>query len=261
MIGLAPFDPGEETGAVADELPLFPLDHVLLPGLPLPLHVFEPRYRQLVSDVSAGTGTGHGYFGVVLGWAPLQEPVPRPASNPVHGSALPSSAVGNARMADIGTVAEIVENEPYHDGRCDLLTVGSRRFRILKIDTTTQPYVCASVEYLTEPGGDASSADTRRARRLTQRYLTALREVSDAYAVVDSDAADPDRTDATTLSYEIAAQIQLTTAERQSLLAAPDARTRLRTEIGLLRRELAVFGTVVAVPVPARALVVPAGAN
>lgn len=244
---------------MAEELPLFPLDYVLLPGVPLPLHVFEPRYRQLVSDVSAGTGTGHGCFGVVLGWAPARKPFTRAASSRFHGAALPSAAEGGiARMADIGTVAEILENEPYLDGRCDLLTVGSRRFRILEVDTTTRPYVCASVEYLDEPGGAGASSDLRRARRLTQRYLTALREVSDAYTVLDSDAAP---TDATRLSYEIAAQIQLTTAERQSLLGAPGAEARLRSEITLLRRELAIFGTVVAVPVPARALVVPAGAN
>ncbi len=248
---------------MAEELPLFPLDHVLLPGSPLPLHVFEPRYRQLVADVSTCAVDGAGRFGVVLGWAAAREAFPRPVSSRSAAAVLPSPAGGTgAQLADIGTVAEIVENEPYPDGRCDLLTVGSRRFRVLEIDTTTRPYVSASVEYLDEPVGGDVPRLVRRARALTDRYLAALSDVSDDVDAPDADGYhDGAAIDATRLSYQIAAQIQLTLPERQGLLCAPSATDRLRAEICLMRRELAIFSHVTAVPVPARTLVIPAGAN
>lgn len=246
---------------MTEEIALFPLDYVLLPGLPLPLHVFEPRYRQLVTDAAAGAASGHGSFGVVLGHAPARTPsqplAPRLASG-ASGNAM-GARMMPAELAEIGTVAEILENEPYADGRCDLLTVGSRRFRILDVDETSRPYLWASVEYLDEPGGEGSTREFDRTGRLIHRYLDQLGEVSDSIAStvgVDMDPAQVAR-----FSYEVAARIQLTTAERQMLLACATASDRLGTEIALLRRELAIFATVRAVPVPARMLVVGAGLN
>lgn len=246
---------------MADELPLFPLDLVLLPGLPLPLHVFEPRYRQLVTDVSTGAGDGPGRFGVVLGRAAARDTFPRPVSSRSAAAVLPSPAGGTgAQLAGIGTVAEIVENEPYPDGRCDLLTVGSRRFRIVDVDTTTRPYLSASVEYLDEPVGDDAPRLVPRARALIGRYLAALSKVSDDVDVPDAYRGGA-AIDATHLSYQIAAQIQLALPEQQRLLAAPSATDRLRAEIALVRRELAIFSHVTAVPVSTRSLVIPAGVN
>ena len=246
---------------MADELALFPLDFVLLPGLPLPLHVFEPRYRQLVADVSVVAGGEHGCFGVVLGRAPARASFPSATTAAAAGAPVMHSAAARAQLADIGTVADIVESEPYPDGRSDLLTVGTRRFRILEVDTESRPYVCASVEYLDEPVGEVSAAEVRRVRNLARRYLALLRPVSDtSNATVDIEY-DGGQGGEVLLSYDIAARIQLTTGERQALLGAATAADRLRAETALLRRELAIFGHVRAVPVAARALIVASGAN
>ena len=88
-------------------LPMFPLGTVLLPGMVLPLHVFEPRYRQLVQDCEAGDGE----FGVVL--------IER------------GSEVGGGDVrTDVGTVAKIVQSQSLPDGRYLLATVGARRLRV-----------------------------------------------------------------------------------------------------------------------------------
>src|SRR5947207_15568149 len=89
------------------ELPMFPLGAVLFPHLVLPLHVFEPRYRQLTLDCLAGDRE----FGVVL--------IER--GHEVGG--------GDERFAQ-GTVAHILEAAEFEDGRWALVTVGTRRIRV-----------------------------------------------------------------------------------------------------------------------------------
>jgi len=85
-------------------LPLFPLDLVLLPGVPLPLHVFEPRYKEMIAECLDEKKP----FGVV-----------RASSNGV---------------AEIGCTAEIVEvTKRYDDGRMDILTRGVERFEVLQV--------------------------------------------------------------------------------------------------------------------------------
>ena len=225
----------------SDQLPLFALDHVLMPGLPLPLHVFEPRYRRLVADVTAG-GT-NGSFGVVLG-----------------------SGSGPA-VAEVGTVAEILACEPYPDGRCDLLTVGSRRFRILDLDSASRPYLCAAVEFLDEPVGAVGSVLLARTRRLARRYAEALPPSarSDRSLPADRQGESAVHTagthDAVRLSYETAGALQLDVEERQQLLAGATAADRLEAECRLLRRELAIFAHVMALPVPAPSLLVETSRN
>ena len=233
---------------MAATIALFPLDYVLLPGVALPLHIFEPRYRRLVADVGP-----QGSFGVVLG---------HPGSRAVAAS-LPSSAAGEARaevptssdLADIGTIAEIIERDAYADGRCDLLTAGTRRFRILRLDTTTAPYLQASVEFLDEPAGTDADAALARVRPLSERYGNRLD------ALVDRQAREELADEPVCASYEVATRLQLTTTERQGLLAIESAGDRLRAEADLLRRELALLPPTRAVPVPSQALHLPVGVN
>ena len=234
-----------DTRRVREVIPLFPLEYVLLPGLPLPLHIFEPRYRQLVADVSDEGGA----FGVVLGASVVVGALrPQPAA---------ASALTEPRhsIADIGTLAEILENEPYADGRCDLLTVGSRRFLIHSVDETGKPYLQAEVEYLDEVDGDMDATEFALARQLSAQYARALE------ALTGSDRADELAADPLRASYEIAARLQLATVDRQALLAAPSSARRVAAEIALLRRELAILRATRAVPVPAQSLHVPASSS
>jgi Lon protease-like protein len=139
------------------QIPLFPLHTVLSPGLALPLHVFEDRYRLMVRrclDESVP-------FGVVL----------------IHeGSELAPRDGGPQELAiaSVGTFAEIREASRYADGRWELLTVGAGRFVIETVKTGLEPYLVADVEPLDDPVGDAVSADAL-VRRVSRRFVDYLR--------------------------------------------------------------------------------------
>ncbi|MGN6608188.1 MAG: LON peptidase substrate-binding domain-containing protein [Jatrophihabitans sp.] len=202
---------------MAAELALFPLNHVLLPSMPLPLHIFEPRYRQMLRDVAA-VSSGHGSFGVVA----LQR------GNEAGGGGLPD-------VHRVGTVAEIVEVETNADGTSEVLAVGSRRFTVEALLADGAPYLRARVTYLDEPDGRVNDALTGLTRRLMTRYDAALMERTGRTtgAELPGDAAQ--------LSFHLAARLPLGPLERQQLLADPDAGARLRRLVHLLRRETALL--------------------
>lgn len=212
---------------MGDTVPIFPLSHVLLPGMPLPLHIFERRYRQLLADIAAGQ-QGKA-FGVVA----------------LHKGTETSTSSDFAR---IGTMAEIVEQEPYPDGSCDLLTVGSRRFEIVDVDRTGKPYLQAVVTWLDEDDGDLVPGLIDASRGLCDTYGRVL-------AALSGRAHDGDLTgDAMRLSYEIAARLQLTVDDRQELLAAPTAAARLGGCLRLMRREIILLRQTRTVPIASQAL-------
>jgi Lon protease-like protein len=111
-------------------LPLFPLELVLLPEQPLPLHIFEERYREMIGEClrAKTSGSGRQEFGVVL-------------------------AKGEA-ISNVGCSAQIVSlTRKYDDGRMDILTVGKRRFEIF-LANEEKPYLRASVEFFDDEGPD-----------------------------------------------------------------------------------------------------------
>ena len=121
-------------------IPLFPLGTVLVPGFVLPLHVFEPRYRQLVADLSTRPEDDRG-FGVVA----IRE-----------GHEVGDTGV--KAMYDVGTLALLRTVTPYPDGRSDLVTNGDARFRLLRLVDTGTPYFSGEVEWLDEPDGGEPEA-------------------------------------------------------------------------------------------------------
>jgi Lon protease-like protein len=213
-----------------DTIPVFPLDHVLLPGLPLPLHIFEPRYRQMLADIE----TSRGGFGIVA-------------------LSRGSETSADVDFAKIGTLAEILEKEPYPDGSCDLLTVGSRRFRIVDVDSSAKPYLQAQVEWLDEDDGDLPADLALMVTALFGRYSQVLSDVSDRDRDVEL-VGDPVR-----LSYEVAARVQLPVSQRQKLLAMPTAADRLLACLIVMRREITLIEQTRSIPVALQALrIVPA---
>jgi len=139
------------------QIPLFPLHTVLSPGLALPLHVFEDRYRLMVRRCLDESTP----FGVVL----------------IHeGSELAPRDGGPQELAiaSVGTFAEIREASRYADGRWELLTVGAGRFVIETVRTGLEPYLMAEVEPLDDALGDADSADAL-VRRVSRRFVDYLR--------------------------------------------------------------------------------------
>ncbi|HEY0699243.1 MAG TPA: LON peptidase substrate-binding domain-containing protein [Micromonospora sp.] len=235
---------------MSTRLPIFPLGTVLFPGLVLPLHVFEERYRALVRHLVAlpeGTPREFGVVAIRTGWE-----VASPSDQPGR-VALADTAV---TLHDIGCTAEIRQVTELSDGRFDLVTVGRRRFRLLDVDATAHPYLTAEVDWLPEPDGQEEVADLLAPRVLAvfRQYLGLIRR--DPQEITEQ---LPD--DSTVLSHLIAATAALTVADRQRLLAAADTAARLRAELRLLSREVALLRQVRAVPVPLAELAVPASPN
>jgi Lon protease-like protein len=205
---------------VAEVIPLFPLSHVLLPGMPLPLHVFEQRYQDLLADLAATPGTQR--FGVVA----LR------TGSEVLSARVPTGA---ADVEDIGTLAEILEIEAQEDGSSDVLSVGSRRFRITSLLVEGKPYLRAEVSYLDEHEGELDPAGQDRARELMEIYDALLVRLAGRATGGELPA------DANQLSYQIAARLPLPPHERQELLTDPTTADRLARLGRLLRREIALL--------------------
>ena len=199
-------------------VPLFPLDHVLMPGAGLPLRIFEPRYRQLLADVTAaGADRRFGVVGLLEG---------REVASP----ALVDDAV---QIARVGTMAEILEVESYPDGTSTVLTVGSTRFVIEERPATDKPYEVARVRALDEPVGELPDGLAESTRADALAYAQLLARVSR----VDTEI-EPYPRDVVALSYRLAADAPLPRADRQELLELETAAQRLRALGRILRREL-----------------------
>src|SRR5215204_6710270 len=113
------------------ELPLFPLPVVLFPGVPLPLHIFEPRYRQMLSDIRLAKNL----FGLAYFDSSTSENEVPPAGH-------------------IGCVAEVTETQAFADGRSNILTLGVIRFRIDSYVERGDPYLVAEVTYFEDDEED-----------------------------------------------------------------------------------------------------------
>ena len=189
---------------------MFPLGMVLLPGAVLPLHVFEPRYRQLVQDLMEGEPE----FGVTL--------IDRG-----------SEVGGGDHRTSIGTVARVIQAAQTPDGRFALVTVGTRRIRVASW-LPDDPYPLADVEDWPDEGEDDDSAGNgRAAQSIDEEIADVLREVHRvrALAVELGDlAADPGAeisTEPVLASYHLSALAPLGPADRFRLLGAPGPRRRL----------------------------------
>ncbi|GAA3976795.1 LON peptidase substrate-binding domain-containing protein [Actinomadura viridis] len=208
---------------MTERIPLFPLGTVLFPGLVLPLHVFEERYRLLMRDL-------------------LERPEPRRlgivAAEPGHDAAGP----GGPRPAEVGCVAEVHGAHARPDGRYDIVTVGGGRFRVKELDRTL-PYLRAEVEMLPEEPGAAAGPMAELVRPLFERYRQRLAAVGAETAEPLDLPGDPLR-----LSYLIASAVVLDGPDKQRLLEAEDATLRLRAERELLLRENRLLGTFSTVP-------------
>jgi Lon protease-like protein len=231
-------------------IPLFPLGTPLFPGIVLPLHVFEPRYRRLMSDLLAlPEDSDHRFFGVVAirqGWE-----VERVA---------PAEA-----LYDIGCTARLQAVRPQGDGGFRLVTVGGDRFRLLDIVVGDDPpYLQAEVEWLAEEeAAEEAAGDSAQlagpglqpgevAVSVARGSLDLLARGVRLRAVADDHEA---------LSWLVASAALLTTEDRQALLAESATRRRLIAETRLLRRELTLLQRLSAVPVPLRGFATPMTVN
>jgi len=223
---------------MSEMLPLFPLSTVLFPGMRLPLHVFEDRYRQLVRDL-------------------LDQPEPRRFGVIAIRKGRETGVDGVTALYDVGCVATIRTVQPREEGGYDLSTVGGDRFRLLRLDKSP-PYFQGEIETLpdvvvaSDVTGGSDAADVAAAAVATQRVQAAFRGYLNALADrgggVISVTDLPD--EPLLLSYIVGAAMIIDLPDRQSLLAAPDALTRLRTERSLLVREIGMLRATTSRPAP-----------
>jgi uncharacterized protein len=211
---------------VTIELPLFPLGSVLFPGVVLPLHIFEHRYRQLVQELAAlpeGTPRRFGVLAIRDGH--------EVGRDNVHA------------LYDTGCTAEIDSIVEYEDGRYDITTTGVHRFKLREFDGEGV-YPQGVVELMDETGGP-------EAEMLAPRTATAFRRYQEALAGlrgvrVGEIPVLPE--DPTVLSYLIGAAIVLDVFEKQRLLALETTAERLRAEGKLLRRETGLVKNIPSLP-------------
>lgn len=211
-------------------LPLFPLNTVLVPGLVMPLHIFEPRYRRLVEDLLALPDEDEREFGVIA----VRD-----------GRDVQRDGVD--ALYPVGTATLLRQAERLDDGRFDIVTTGSRRFRVHSLDTSGD-LLLGEVEFLddvTDPA-DALLAIRVAARFRTYRAALSGQVGDDVDPEADSDDDLPD--DPTVLSYLVTAATVLAGAERQELLAAATTAARLTRAGDLLRREAALISALSALP-------------
>jgi Lon protease-like protein len=209
-------------------LPLFPLSTVLFPGMRLPLHIFEERYRLLVADLQA-------------------QPEPRRFGVIAIRKGREVGAEGVTALHEVGCVATVREIAPHPDGRFDLAAVGTERFRLLRVDDE-RPYFRGEVEPLTEETAQTGEAEAFAVNRVQAGFRAYLNALADRGGGVISVADLPD--EAVLLSYVVGAAMIIDLPERQSLLAAPTALDRLRLERSLLVRETAMLRATTSRPAP-----------
>jgi ATP-dependent Lon protease len=184
------------------ELPLFPLPVVLFPGVPLPLHIFEPRYRQMLLDVNAGNKLfGLSYF----------DPTIADSEAPPVGH--------------LGCVAEITDTQPLPDGRSSIFTVGLVRYHVDSYVERGDPYLVARVTFFEdEPENQVQLG--QRARDVAETFMRiarSVRTISDERSPLpDLPADEPER-----LSFLMAGAMDLENEAKLELLEMRSTSARL----------------------------------
>ena len=191
------------------QLPLFPLPVVLFPGVPLPLHIFEPRYRQMLSDIRVGKNMfGLAYFDTTTS----EREVPP--------------------MGHVGCVAEVTETQTVADGRSNILTIGVIRYRIESYIERGDPYLFAEVSYFEDEEEDETllAGASREVAETFTRIAQAVRTINDERATLpDISDTEPQR-----LSFLVAAAMEIEADVKQELLELRSTSERLERLRGML---------------------------
>lgn len=200
---------------MADMLPLFPLGAVLFPGMLMPLHVFEDRYRRLLAE--------------------------REGADPMFGIALTSHGreVGDRPdIHDVGTAATLVAAGRYPDGRYDVIVRGGRRFRVRKgTEDWSHGYLVAEIDWLPEHLGASTEEDeladlAAQTATVFERFIVAFEQATAANLPREPLPDAPAE-----VAWAVCSRVPLDTWERQRLLEHPTTRDRLVDLAAILRRE------------------------
>jgi ATP-dependent Lon protease len=185
-------------------LPLFPLpDVVLFPGSPLPLHIFEPRYRLMVNTIMESDKM----FGVLL-----YDPQ-------------------SSQAASVGSSAEIIDCEKLPDGRMNIFTQGRQRFRVIKT-IEDKPYLQGEIEWLED---EPVKGDLKPVTREILEYIRDILRLSSKLKETDVGVPDDLPQDPLNLSYWVAGTMYGVPEDQQALLELQDTLGRLTHEAKVLK--------------------------
>ena len=197
------------------ELPLFPLKLVFFPGQVQPLHIFEPRYREMINHCIESQSP----FGIVL----IDE----------------GEEEGDPTMVphEVGTAARIVGVKRHGDGRVDITAVGTKRFRIRELNHTKN-YLSAEVQLYPVINGSTQRATDlmQKVRPRVIEYVDLLSSASKAQLPINKLPLDP-----TSLAFLIAMSMPFDKEEKQKLLSLPGVPDILSHENYLLWREISIL--------------------
>lgn len=200
-------------GEIIYDVPIFPLNTVLFPSMPLPLQVFEERYRAMVLDLCRGDRR----FCVAL----IREGV---------------EVGGDADPYTVACLAEAVHIQALPGGRYYIVAVGLERARILSTDRLSKPYLTGSLELWPEDGLDTTPDLVDRATHLFREYARIITEITGQKDTAVPLPAEPDL-----LSFVVATAFQSEPQVRQRLLEIPGCTERLTAEVELLQEELLIL--------------------
>jgi uncharacterized protein len=193
------------------QVPLFPLNTVVFPGVVTPLHIFEERYRSLVRELSSIESVFDRVFGILA----IRE-----------GYEVGDHGMQSAHR--VGTLVQLTEVDAYEDGRYDIEVIGRQRLRVVESDNSG-PFLRGEVELLPDTDEPDAAAEAELALATFETYRTRLSELRGGPVLAGEMPSDP-----AYLSYALASTCLLTLPQRQSLLEADNAQLRL----GMLRRTL-----------------------
>lgn len=200
------------------QLPLFPLNTVLFPGMVLPLHIFEPRYREMVHYC-------------------LQEQQPFGVVHIRQGLEAGPAAIPH----EVGTAARITKADRLPDGRMDIHAVGTRRFRILELNRE-HSYLSATVSHYPVLNGDTVAARhwAQQVRPRLIQYVDLLTQAAGVELRLDRLPEDP-----TTLAFLVGIAIQISPTHKQKLLEQAGIPEILEWENYYLGKELKLLAHMV----------------
>ena len=184
------------------ELPIFPLPVVLFPGMPMPLHIFEPRYRKMLADIRAGDNL----FGISYFDSSSSDKDMPPAGH-------------------IGCVAEVTETQALPDGRSNVLAVGIIRYQVEDYVERGDSYLVVRANYFEDDDEDAAklSGNAREVAGMFMRVANAIRVISDERGnLPDISDTEPQK-----LSFLVAAAMELELETKQELLELRSTSERL----------------------------------
>jgi Lon protease-like protein len=189
---------------MSSRLPIFPLPAVLFPGTPLPLHIFEPRYKRMLADCLAADRR----FGITPVTAAQERPGP----------------------GTVGCIAEVRVNQELPDGRSNIVVLGGSRFVLSRLLDESLPYLVALVQtFDDEPDSQPPTEDIASLGTMFTRYFAVLRQLNDAEP---EDPALPE--DPLTLSFQVAGALDCDPGVKQRLLAERSTARRVKALLLLL---------------------------